>query len=101
VPPAGDAQADQAQTSADARGVLAYEVLLAQADLADLPVRARVPYRGDPTPVSSQPIAPVFLAIPLLSMTGQAGQNSTALLAAGVLFAIIAGVTILRVRGVR
>jgi MFS family permease len=45
--------------------------------------------------------APVFLAVPLLSLTGRAGQNYTALFLAGVLFAVVAGVTILRVRGVR
>jgi MFS family permease len=45
--------------------------------------------------------APVFLAVPLLSLTGGAGQNYTALFLAGVLFAVVAGLTILRVRGVR
>jgi MFS family permease len=46
-------------------------------------------------------IAPVFLIIPVLSMTGLAGQNYTALFLVGVLFAIASGLTILRVRGVR
>ncbi|MFJ4828632.1 MFS transporter [Streptomyces sp. NPDC088747] len=45
--------------------------------------------------------APLFLAVPLFSLTDRAGQNYTALFLVGVLFAVGAGLTILRVRGVR
>jgi len=46
-------------------------------------------------------IAPIFLAIPLLSGAAGDGQNYTALYLAGTVFAVVAGLTILRVRGVR
>ncbi|MFJ8816293.1 MFS transporter [Amycolatopsis thermoflava] len=46
-------------------------------------------------------VAPVFLLIPVLSLSGKAGQNYTMLFAAGAIFAVIAGLTIWKVRGVR
>ncbi|MFJ4620334.1 MFS transporter [Streptomyces sp. NPDC088812] len=46
-------------------------------------------------------VAPVFLAIPLLSLTGLSGQNYTALYLAGVLFAALSAATILPIRSVR
>ncbi|GAA1650340.1 MFS transporter [Actinoplanes couchii] len=46
-------------------------------------------------------VAPAFLTVPVLSATGLAGQNYTALYLAGVLFAIVAAATILPIRGVR
>jgi MFS family permease len=46
-------------------------------------------------------IAPVFLIVPFLSLTGLAGQNYTALFAAGVVVAALAALSILRVKGTK
>ncbi|SHN15064.1 MFS transporter [Cryptosporangium aurantiacum] len=46
-------------------------------------------------------VAPLFLAVPLFTDNGGSGQNYVALYLAGALFAVAAGVTILRVEGVR
>lgn len=46
-------------------------------------------------------VAPLFLLIPFASITGEAGQNYTMLFIGGALFAVIAGLTIWKVRGVR
>ncbi|WEG08418.1 MFS transporter [Microbacterium horticulturae] len=46
-------------------------------------------------------IAPFFLAVPVLSVSGQANQNFTVLYMAGAVFAIASAITVLRVRGAR
>ncbi len=46
-------------------------------------------------------LAPVFLLIPLLSVTDKPGQNYTMLFLAGTVFAVFAGLSIWRVRGVK
>jgi MFS family permease len=46
-------------------------------------------------------IAPLFLIIPILSLTGDAGQNYTMLFLGGAVFALFAGLSIWKVRGVR
>ncbi|WP_019181110.1 MFS transporter [Microbacterium yannicii] len=46
-------------------------------------------------------VAPLFLLIPVLSITGKPGQNYTALFIGGAIFAVVAGLSIWKVRGVR
>jgi MFS family permease len=46
-------------------------------------------------------IAPLFLAIPFLSVSGEPNQNYTALYLVGAVFAIVSGITVLRVKGAR
>lgn len=46
-------------------------------------------------------IAPIFLAIPFLSVSGQPNQNYTMLYLFGAIFAIASGITVLRVKGAR
>jgi MFS family permease len=46
-------------------------------------------------------VAPLFLLVPLFSLTDKPGQNYTMLFIGGAIFAIIAGLSIWKVRGVR
>jgi MFS family permease len=46
-------------------------------------------------------VAPLFLVIPFLSITGKPGQNYTMLFLGGAIFAVVAGLSIWKVRGVR